>query len=129
MTEQGHVRKAVEALERGEIPRTKKYLAGYYFNDAMIRVDIAYENLLRRITQLKSDERAEDLVNAAVDAKVIDRTQCDAWLKIRDEVNDLKHRNPEQIARHRRGHGVSMKIIISALTKLVALVDGRVPKP
>jgi hypothetical protein len=39
-----HVRKAAEALARGQTPQTQKYLAGYYFNDALLRLDIAYEN-------------------------------------------------------------------------------------
>lgn len=41
-TQQVHVRKAAEALGRGGTPRTSVYLAGYYFNDSLLRLDIAY---------------------------------------------------------------------------------------
>jgi hypothetical protein len=127
-TQQVHVRKAAEALGRGGTPRTSVYLAGYYFNDSLLRLDIAYEGVLRRITREGGDARSDELIELAVTVPGIGREQFAEWRRIRKEVGGLKHRNPEQIERHRTGRGVDVKTVVSALMKLVSLIERCVPR-
>jgi hypothetical protein len=84
-TQQGHVRKVAEALARGETPQTDVYLAGYYFNDSLLRLDIAYEGVLRRITRQRGgDKRIADLIDLAATKKGVGREQFAEWRGIRD---------------------------------------------
>jgi hypothetical protein len=127
-TQATHVQKALAALADGRAPLTCVYLAGYYFNDALLRVDIAFENVLRRITGLKSKQEAQDLVKAAVKANRIDPKHGDAWLTIRRrEVNRLKHRNPEQIEQHKSGKAVPVSTVIEAIENLVSMMGKVIP--
>jgi len=126
-TLRGHVDKAAAALARSVRPATKTYLAGYYFNDALLRLDIAYENLIRRITRCRSDERIDDLIEAA-GKKGIDPARFHEWRKIRREVGGLKHRNPEQIALHKKGAAVTIEVMVSALSALTDLAFKVIPR-
>ena len=127
-TQQVHVRKAAEALARGETPETSVYLAGYYFNDSLLRLDIAYESVLRRITRQRGNEPAAELIELAATKNSLNREQFTEWLRIRDEVNALKHLNPDQIERHRTGRAVDVKTVATALIKLIPLIEKRVPR-
>jgi hypothetical protein len=121
LTRRGHVLKAGEALARGETP-PRVYLAGYYFNDSLVRVDIAYENILRHRTRRRGNENSKTLIDLAVKTGW-DAEQFGAWKLIRDEINGLKHRNPEQIARRTSGRGVEVETVLAALASLLPLIE------
>lgn len=78
------------------------------------------------MTGQRGDIRVKELVAQALSKTHVGREEFDEWLRIRDEVGGLKHRNPEQIRRHRRGRGVNVSTVVSALSKLVALMEKHV---
>jgi hypothetical protein len=88
-------------LEEGRVPCSGNWLAGYYYNDALLRVDIAFEAIARRRSGLAGDEDIKRLI-AEADRHGLNRKFLSRWPDVRREVNAMKHRNPEQIKRHRR---------------------------
>src|SRR5690348_1933311 len=45
------------AMNRGgDLPTHGEWLAGYYFNDGIIRIDVAYEHIVRHVTNLHRRE-------------------------------------------------------------------------
>jgi hypothetical protein len=117
-----HAQKVARALSRGELPLTGTYLAGYHFNDALLRLDIAYENALRRLTRRRGNELAKTLIALAVE-KGWNARDFRSWNIVRAEVNALKHRNPEQIDRQRKRQTVPLDVAFSAATNLVLLIE------
>jgi len=106
----------------GSEPRNQRYLGGYYFNDALLRLDIAYENAVRDLTELHGPETIDVLI-AAANRKGHDAATFREWEKIHDEVNALKHRGPEQTTRHRRGKAVSNETALVAAEKIATFLE------
>lgn len=115
------VMKAAEQLSRKR-PPPRIYVVGYELNNALLRLDIAFENALRRLTGLCGLERAADLA-AAAERKGIPPEDLARWRRIRDEVNKLKHRNPEQIITRKSRRGIQLADGLAATEQLVTLIE------
>jgi hypothetical protein len=121
-TKPEHVVKALGALERNGPPTGETYLAGHYFNDALLRLDIAYENALRRFTGLSGMTKAERLVKSAK-TRGCPEVSFSAWLDVRKEVNRLKHDIPKQVRERRAGRAVTWMTVLTAARNLLPLIE------
>jgi hypothetical protein len=120
--ELSHAIKVAEALAARRSPVNRMYLGGYYFNDALLRLDIAYENAIRAVTSARREDDQNALIEAAI-ARGHASDQFREWRLIRAEVNGFKHRNPRQIARHKAGRGVPPEKALLAAHKLVEFME------
>ena len=68
------------------------WLAGFYYNDVLLRCDVCYEHLLRYWTRKRGHASAEDLIDRARKSNFKEVRFLKPWLKIRRQVNVLKHR-------------------------------------
>ena len=69
-----------------------KWLAGYYYNDALLRCDVGYEQLLRHWTNLRRQGGQDELIVKAQMTNFKADLIIPWWPLIRDQVNVLKHR-------------------------------------
>ena len=76
----------------GYIVQNGPWLAGFYYNDVLLRCDVCYEHLLRYWTRKRGHASAEDLIQRAKKSNFKEVKFLKPWLKIRKQVNLLKHR-------------------------------------
>ena len=72
------------------------WFAGYYYNDALIRTDICYEQLARFSGKVKRSGNHKDrkeLEDLAIKNGLRKALIVPWWKKVRDEVNSLKHQS------------------------------------
>ena len=89
-----------------------------HFNSALMRIDVGYERLLRYLTGYKGVSR-KDLLSLALSSHGIEEATLRGWFTVRNEVNAMKHRNPEIFSRNR----VTFDQMLSALFELVNLLE------
>jgi hypothetical protein len=118
------MRAAALGIAKGEPPSTGRSVAGYYFNDALFRLDVGFETALRHLTGQKNG-RIEDVTATA--KAMIDSSLMRHWHPVRDELNTLKHRNPEQKTRHAEKRGVPLHVACAAAADLVQVLKRIVP--
>lgn len=75
------------------LPLEGQWLAGFYFNDAIIRTDIAFERTTRYLTGLHNESVAD--VRVAAERRGFPKAALDAWRSVRNEINRWKHRDVE----------------------------------
>jgi hypothetical protein len=68
------------------------WLAGFYYNDALLRCDIGYEHLLRYWTNLRAGERDDTIIVRAQIAKFPADLILPWWTEVSNQVNILKHK-------------------------------------
>lgn len=89
-----------------------------HFNSALMRIDVAFERLIRYVTRNTSG-RIDVLIRLAR-KKGIPSKPLRSWEKIRgQEVNVLKHRSPSALIRKRMKYAEMLK----ALEDLVGLLE------
>ncbi len=80
-------------IERGlDLPTHGEWLAGYYFNDGIIRIAVAYEHIVRHVTKLHGNESFRRLKREAV-REGLKTEWVSSWESVHKEVNRLKHQN------------------------------------
>src|SRR5262245_31527055 len=84
ITSWSDTQKAGRIIGQGRALASGRYMAGYYFNDAILRLDVAYENVLRFITGLMDYEDQETLV-AKAKSKGIPHDLLMHWPLIHEE--------------------------------------------
>jgi len=84
--------RAIAMKNRNHIPRKGEWLAGFYFNDSLMRADVCYEHVVRYYTK-KSKGDINDLIGWAKSAGFPPGRLDPAWREIRSEVNKLKHKS------------------------------------
>jgi hypothetical protein len=88
-----HSKKVSEAaidICSGKTPEDRKWIAGYYFNDAIYRIAAVYDVSLRILTDGK-ERNNEVLAKAAVKTGVLKDRDIDKLKPIYKDVNKLKH--------------------------------------
>ncbi len=85
---------ATRMAQRGVMTWKGEWVAGYFYNDALLRADIAYEHILRYRTGQKK-ANGPRLLKKAIDSKMPKSLLIPSWTRVRDEVNNLKHRSWE----------------------------------
>jgi|RhiMethySRZTD1v2_1073278.scaffolds.fasta_scaffold01410_6 hypothetical protein len=113
-SEAKHICQALEGV--GTIPEAGAWLAGYFFNDGIIRISVAYEHLLREATGAtdKDDcdiEKAKRLGFQPAWVK--------SWEPVRKEVNRLKHKTQKFVD----GPELSYDDAVQALDHLIDALD------
>jgi hypothetical protein len=68
------------------------WLAGFYYNDVLLRCDVCYEHLVRYWTGNRKNLSADVLIQKAKASRFKEPKLLKPWLKIRKQVNILKHR-------------------------------------
>jgi hypothetical protein len=76
------------------LPTEGDWLAGYFFNDGIVRVAVAFEHLVRQETKLHGHEHFETMRNAAI-AEGFTEEWMGSWYLAYDELNRIRHRNKE----------------------------------
>jgi hypothetical protein len=80
-------------IERGrDLPTHGEWLAGYYFNDGIIRIAVAYEHIVRHVTKLHGKELFRRLKKEAI-REGLKTEWASSWELVHKEVNRLKHQN------------------------------------
>lgn len=90
------VRHLANHLSAGRSLPSGRWLAGYYFNDALIRADVCYEQLARYSGKVKNkSERIEreELLTLAIKHGLQKDLIVPWWKKVRDNVNVIKHQS------------------------------------
>jgi len=76
-------RPVLDGLAKGIRPHEGRWVAGFYFNDALFRTDVAFERLIRYVTR--------DYARVAAARDVLPLNLYDAWNPIHEEAIGLKH--------------------------------------
>lgn len=105
---------AQQIANDGKPPKKGSWLGGYFFNDAIIRIDVAFEHTARYATGCHKDEKFKELEKAAKGIG-FPVAYLGSWKTIRKEVNRLKHNNVKFID----GPQVSYRSAISCLGDLL----------
>lgn len=80
-------------IERGrDLPTYGEWLAGYYFNDGIIRIAVSYEHIVRHVTKLHGRELFRTLKKEGP-RKGLKAEWATSWELVHKEVNRLKHQN------------------------------------
>jgi hypothetical protein len=69
-------------------------LAGYFFNDGVVRIAVAFEHLVRQETNLYRYERFEQMRTQAI-AEGFTEEWMGSWRSIDEELIRIRHRNTE----------------------------------
>jgi hypothetical protein len=102
----------------GPLPHDGEWLANVYFNSALFRIDVAFERIARYVTQLNGHEGFQELLKRA-NKRGLSTSLLAPWAKVRNDVNALKHRNPEALKRPT----ISPPELVDALDCLIRSVD------
>jgi hypothetical protein len=89
------VRRLAGEMARGEcLPQAEdlEWLNGYYFNDALFRLGVCLEHLLRYYTGLQGREQFPALIKKAADYGFEVGLMVPGWADIKDEVDAFRHR-------------------------------------
>ena len=80
-------------IERGEeLPTRGEWLAGFFFNDGIVRIDVAFEHIVRHSIKLYGHIEHRDLLRQA-HPQGFKKEWADSWNPVHKEVNRLKHQN------------------------------------
>lgn len=113
----GEAKQICQTLAKaGTLPEMGEWLAGYFFNDGIIRIAVAYEHLVREVTGAGDNEDYD-----------IDEAKRlgfrDAWLQswdpVRREMNRLKHKTQKFVD----GPLLTYDEAVQALDHLVDALD------
>lgn len=83
-------------LKIGDSVTPGEWLAGYYYNDALIRTDVCYEQLARysgRVREKSERKKREELEKLAIDRGLRKDLIVPWWKQVRNEVNLIKHQS------------------------------------
>lgn len=104
-------------LENGGIlPDARAWLGGYFFNDGIIRISVAYEHLIREATSAmdKDDYDIEEAKRIGFQPAWVK-----SWTPVRKEVNRLKHKTQKFVD----GPELSYDDAVQALDHLADALD------
>jgi len=83
-----------EMASEAPLPKGSDWAAGYFFNDGVIRIAIAFEHLVRQETNLYGHEQFEQMRNKAL-AEGFTVEWMGSWYSVHEELNRIRHRNKE----------------------------------
>jgi len=80
------IERGEQLLERGD------WLAGFFFNDAIVRIDVAFEHIVRHSIKMYGPIEHRKLIDRA-GRHGFKKEWADSWSPVHKEVNRLKHQN------------------------------------
>ncbi|MEW6331417.1 MAG: hypothetical protein AB1560_08160 [Pseudomonadota bacterium] len=117
-TELNNALLAANEIAKGHRPKGSSWVCIVHFNNALFRIDVGFERLVRYVTR-KNSQKIKVLIKAAK-AKGLPAGPLRSWERVRgQEVNKLKHRNPSSLTRQRMTYAEMTK----ALADLIDLVE------
>lgn len=109
---------AAGAFARGRLPAEPSWIRKVHFNSALMRIDVGFERLIRFMTGSHSCAIAALLPLAR--GRPVPESALAIWRKVRSqEVNALKHRNPEALTMER----MTYQDLVKAMDTLVTLLE------
>jgi hypothetical protein len=79
-----------------QTPEEKVWLAGFYFDDALMRTDIAFEWIARCVVGIPSNERRrydKKKLSKKAQQRNVPQASLDSWQAISDEIDVFEHHN------------------------------------
>lgn len=107
-----------DSIAKGNpLPTRGDWLAGYYYNDCLIRLAVAFEHLVRHETGLHGYERLEEMKLEAC-RKGFHSEWLKSWGDVHNELSTIRHKNKEF-----DGPEVNPKRAIEVLTHLTDALE------
>jgi hypothetical protein len=108
-----------QELVKGQLPEGGLWLAGFFFNSALMRIAAGYHILLRRMFSV-SDGSREKLAKRAIEECKVNQDDIDMLNKVYQDVNDFKHEGGK-LLKYRRIESINDAIL--AGQKLISLFE------
>jgi hypothetical protein len=90
------VKQLAASLSAGQSLTELDWHAGYYYNDALLRADLCYEQLARfkgKVREKGNRKGRKELEDLAIKRGLRENLIKPWWKKVRDDVNSLKHQS------------------------------------
>jgi|LNFM01.1.fsa_nt_gb hypothetical protein len=113
------VKQQANHLMAGRSVTPGEWLAGYYYNDALIRTDVCFEQLARfygRVRRKSERKERKELERLAIDRGLPNDLIVPWWKNVRDEVNLIKH----QSVFTTEGPSIDPETTLRAIEQLIA---------
>lgn len=78
------------------LPTSGKWLAGYYYNDALLRIDVCYEQVTRYFLNEQGFVSGDWLLAQSLKKDFPPDLVAPTWPKVRGQVNDIKHKSTKK---------------------------------
>lgn len=102
------------------LPASGKWLAGYYYNDALLRIDVCYEQVTRYFLKEQGFADGDWLLAQSLRKDFPPDLIAPVWPKIRGHVNDIKHKSTKK--NKTEGPSISPPDTLKAIEALIAAV-------
>jgi hypothetical protein len=102
------------------LPASGKWLAGYYYNDALLRVDVCYEQVTRYFLNEQGFVNGDWLLAQSLKKDFPPELVAPTWPKVRGHVNDIKHKSTKK--NKTEGPAISPADTLNAIKVLMAAV-------
>lgn len=100
------------------LPTEGEWLAGYFFNDGIIRIAVAFEHLVRQETNLYGHEHFDEMKSKAIDEGLTEEWMG-SWRSINEELIRIRHRNKEFVD----GPLVTYENVVASLDHLAEALE------
>lgn len=102
------------------LPVSGKWLAGYYYNDALLRIDVCYEQVTRYFLSEQGFVNGDWLLAQSLKKDFPPDLVAPTWPKVRGHVNDIKHKSTKK--NKTEGPAISPVDTLTAIKTLIAAV-------
>jgi hypothetical protein len=100
------------------LPASGNWLAGYYYNDALLRIDVCYEQVTRYFLHEQGVVDGDRLLAESLRRDFPPDLIAPVWPKIRGPVNHIKHKSTKK--NKTEGPAISPSDTLKAIETLVA---------
>lgn len=102
------------------LPTSGRWLAGYYYNDALLRIDVCYEQVTRYFLNEQGFVNGDWLLAQSLKKDFPPDLIAPTWPKVRGHVNDIKHKSTKK--NKTEGPAISPADTLKAIKVLIAAV-------
>lgn len=110
---------AAEMVSKVQLPKDGEWLGGFYFNDAVFRLGICVEHVVRHITGLKGRETLNVVIKVAESKGFDVKKILPGWEISKDEVDSLRHKSWDYLEGPKMQYSEALKL----MENLVEFVD------
>jgi hypothetical protein len=111
---------AAQDMGKSRRPSKSSWISIVHFNSALMRIDVGFERLIKHITDSRSCKI--DVLIPLAKKQGVPSATLQQWSNVRkQEVNSLKHRNPDALTKER----MKFSEMVKALQALVGLLESR----
>jgi hypothetical protein len=102
------------------LPVSGNWLAGYYYNDALLRIDVCYEQVTRYFLNEQGFVNGDWLLAQSLKKDFPPDLVAPMWPKVCGHVNDIKHKSTKK--NKTEGPAISPADTLKAIEVLIAAV-------